>query len=268
MAIRIPNLAQIEARAGAELKVWEEYKNYYQDIKLHEPLEIAELKDAKVLVFAGSTGEIAAKLAGPKEFIFTDLSKKRLQAAKKSCPPGFLEKAKFIACNAHFMPLKDNCADFAFSFEPIPVLETGYFILELMRCAKSGLIIAYSRSYDIYTAYLDKIAEAYGLRAGKEEREVNATISYGWRKEKPVGKLRVHKYFFTAEAKEWAAVDLEIIKKANQMFEQKGKLAKEDIKNVQYLLNMTTAEFNAALKRIAVISACSLAKAEIIVEDK
>ncbi len=258
MKVLMPNLQFIEERGSWGERHWSKHRNpttttgHSQDIELHELFSIPGVpEDSTILVFAGSSGQVASMLKA-KKFIFADLSRDRVDFARKNIPKEFAEKTDFVVCNAHFLPFKDDVADFAFSFEPIPVIEILYFLPQLIRCVKKGIIITYYRDYPSVSDALSCIASAYGLRLKLACMKVNAN-AVALIPKKGSLDVKIETYLITKNSKKMAAMDLKIIDAANKIKMSKGILEKSDLAGIKKSLNLNKNNFKGALKRITLL---------------
>lgn len=254
MKVYIPNLKAIEEKSLTGKEQWRKVKEgETQDLVPSEYYSIPSVpENSTILVFAGSTGEVARKLKA-KRFIFTDLMKARLMAAKERSDPEFLEKTNFVLTNVFFVPLKDDCADYSFSFEPIPVIFIPYFLLELIRCSKKGIIITEPKERVGYGS----IGKKLGRHLAKHTVDIKETVipvtlspnKYGGREEKIVATI----IEITKETKKKTTIDLEIIKGANKIAGKSNKLTREDLEKVREIMGMDESDFKEALDRIRTV---------------
>ena len=215
----------------------------YQYLIPKEPFVLPNIKeDSTFLIFAGYTGEFYHKL-NAKKFIFTDASNEVVKEAKRRSPPDFKEKTEFVFCDAYFLPFRDNCVDYTISFEPIPVLEIPYFLLEMVRCAKKGVILIFGPAFAVDGYYLSDIGRSYGIKVETktmklaEKRRVSVDI-------------RVDLYKITEKVKRNITIDLKVIQKANELARKKGELAKTDLEVIRNELGISKTIFSASLLRI------------------
>lgn len=258
MKVIIPDFKALEESRKENIEYWGSPKvEMRQSVIPTKPFSQPGVpEDSTILVFAGNTGEVSFKLKA-KKIIFTDLIPSNVKEAKSISPDEFRKRAEFIVCDATSIPLKDNCVDFAFSFEPYPLIAVPHSYLELIRCARKGIILAYCISGPIVSFQeLQHWVTQYFVRKIEWIDEEFTTINIQGYKRDEIKReerslelqLRIIKIRY--DLKKSAATYLKIIKKINEVAEDKEELTKEYLEKARELLGMREEEFTAALKRI------------------
>lgn len=255
MQYLIPDLKKIQEASRQEGARWGRKidDSDKQNIVPEEPLSIKGVPDnSTILVFAGNTGEVARMLRA-KKIIFTDMSKERIGEARRRAPKEFRKKADFVQCDAFFLPLKDNCADFAFSFEPLPIMAIPFFLLGLIRCSRKGIIIAQEKSGLVSEPAifrLGEVARKYGIKVKWEKIKVKGAATWSDSHNVIVFILNLQ---ITDKIKRRARTDLEIIGKANEIVERGDLLTKEKLEEIRKSMHMFRFFFKRSLGRIAML---------------
>ncbi len=263
MEVYIPSLRKLQAEGDVTKNSWERASNI-QDIIIEKPFSIPGVPwNSKILVVAGSIGEIFTKLKARK-VIFTDISAKRLREAMGKGKRAFLKRAVFLEYDANFLPFEDDYVDYAVSFEPYPLEESPYFLLQLIRCTRNAIIFLYKSGEgdplslsNSFTLKINNVAQMYKLGIEWKKIEVCGREQMPWRleyndKENNI-TLKMNLLKITKEAKQKAAEDLEIIRRADETYAQRDK-GSEFLESIRESMNLNRRNFLEALERISLLA--------------